>query len=47
MFGIYVVDQNGRVLTAKYIEVEPHPWLEKLEKSAKNTLEIERVFNYR
>lgn len=28
-------DQNGRVLTAKYIEVEPYPWLEKLEKSAK------------
>ncbi len=39
-------DQNGRVLTAKYIEVEPYPWLEKLEKSAKKiTPEIERVFN--
>ncbi len=22
-------DQNGRVLTVKYIEVEPYPWLEK------------------
>ena len=39
-------DQNGRVLTAKFIEVEPYPWLEKLEKSAKKiTPEIERVFN--
>ena len=28
-------DQNGRVLIAKYIEVEPYPWLEKLEKSVK------------
>ena len=28
-------DQNGRVLTAKFIEVKPYPWLEKLEKSAK------------
>lgn len=35
MFGKYVVDQNGRVLTAKYIELEPYPWLEKLEKSSK------------
>ena len=35
MFVMYVVDQNGRVLTAKYIEVELYPWLEKLEKSAK------------
>ena len=34
MFGMYVVDQNGRVLTTKYIEVEPYPWLEKLKKSA-------------
>ena len=31
-------DQNGRVLTAKYIEVEPYPWLEKLEKSTKNSV---------
>ena len=35
MFGMYVVGQNGRVLTAKYTEAEPYPWLEKLEKSAK------------
>ena len=46
MFGMYAVDQNGRVLTVKYIEAEPYPWLEKLEKSAeKITPEIERVFN--
>ena len=46
MFGIYVVDQNGRVLTAKYIEVEPYPWLEKLEKSAKKMItEICKGFN--
>ena len=25
MFVMYVVDQNGRVLTAKYIEIEPYP----------------------
>ena len=35
MFGIYVVDQNGRVLMAKCIEVEPYPWLEKMEKIGK------------
>lgn len=28
-------DKNGRVLTAKFIEVEPYPWLEFLEKSSK------------
>ena len=36
MFGMYVVDQNGRDLTKKFIEAKPYPWLEKLEKSAKN-----------
>jgi len=46
MFGMYVVDQNGRVLTAKYIEVEPYPWLEKLEKTVKKiTPEICKGFN--
>ena len=25
MFVMYIVDQNGRVLIAKYIEVEPYP----------------------
>ena len=35
MFGMNVVGQNGRFLTAKYIEVELYPWLKKLEKSAK------------
>ena len=39
-------DQNGGDLTAKFIEVEPYPWLEKLEKYAKKiTPEIVRVFN--
>ena len=39
-------DHNGRDLTAKYIEVEPYPWLEKLEKSAKKiTPEIVKGFN--
>ena len=28
-------DQNGRVLTAKIIEVEPYLWLEFIEKSSK------------
>ncbi len=28
--------KNGKVLTAKFIEVKPYPWLEELEKSAKN-----------
>lgn len=46
MFGMYVVDQNGRVLTAKYIEVEPYPWLEKLSKNAKKIApEICKGFN--
>ena len=27
MFGKYVVDQNGRIFTAKFIEAEPYPWL--------------------
>ncbi len=27
--------KNGRDLTAKFIEVKPYSWLEKLEKSAK------------
>ena len=45
MFGMNVVGQNGRFLTAKYIEVAPYSWLEKLEKIGKKiTLEIERVF---
>ena len=35
MFRMYVVDQNGRVLTAKYIEVEPYPWVEKIGKIGK------------
>lgn len=30
-------DKNGMVLTAKFIEVEPYPWLEFLEKSSKNS----------
>ena len=39
-------DRDGRDLTAKFIEVEPYPWLEKLQKSAKKiTPEIVRVFN--
>ena len=28
-------EPNGRVLTAKIIEVEPYPWLDFIEKSAK------------
>ena len=27
--------KNGKVLTAKFIEVKPYPWLEKLDKAAK------------
>ena len=47
MFGTYVVDQNWRVLTAKYTEVEPYPWLEKLEKNAKKIApEIDKGFNH-
>lgn len=38
--------KNGKVLTAKYIEVKPYPWLEKLEKTAKKiTPEICKGFN--
>ena len=33
-------DKNGRVLTAKFIEVEPYPWLEFLEKSSKKLAPI-------
>ena len=32
--------KNGRVLTAKYIEVEPYPWLDFLEKSSKKLAPI-------
>ncbi len=32
--------KNGRVLTAKFIEVEPYPWLEFLEKSSKKLAPI-------
>ena len=32
--------KNGRVLTAKFIEVEPYPWLDFLEKSSKKLAPI-------
>ena len=39
-------DQNGRVLTAKIIEVEPYPWLDFLEKSSKKLApELAKVLN--
>ena len=39
-------DQNGRVLTAKFIEVEPYPWLDFLEKSSKKLApELCKVLN--
>lgn len=31
---------NGRVLTAKFIEIEPYPWLDFLEKSSKKLAPI-------
>ena len=39
-------EPNGRVLTAKFIEVEPYPWLEFLEKSSKKLApELAKVLN--
>ena len=39
-------EPNGRVLTAKIIEVEPYPWLEFLEKSSKKLApEFAKVLN--
>ena len=39
-------EPNGRVLTAKFIEVEPYPWLDFLEKSSKKLApELAKVLN--
>ena len=39
-------EPNGRVLTAKFIEVEPYPWLDFLEKSSKKLApELRKVLN--